>query len=62
MQAHLTKDGNKVLLKLSGRFNFNNHREFPAAVDQLVGDPGVNAVTIEFSALNTSTAPHWIYF
>jgi hypothetical protein len=23
MQAHLTKDGNKVLLKLSGRFDFN---------------------------------------
>jgi anti-anti-sigma factor len=51
MQAHLTKDGNKAVLKLSGRFDFNAHREFRAAVDPLVADPGVNALTIEFSAV-----------
>lgn len=39
MQAHLTKDGNKAVLKLSGRFDFNTHREFRAAVDPLVADP-----------------------
>ena len=51
MQAHLTKDGNKAVLKLSGHFDFNTHREFRAAVDPLVADPGVNALTIEFSAV-----------
>ncbi len=51
MQAHLTKDGNKAVLKLSGHFDFNTHREFRAAVDPLVADPGVNALTIEFSTV-----------
>ena len=44
MQAHVTKDGNKVLLKLSGRFDFSAYREFRVVVDPLVADPGVNAV------------------
>jgi HptB-dependent secretion and biofilm anti anti-sigma factor len=44
MQAHVTNDGNKVLLKLSGRFDFNTYREFRVVVDPLVADPGVNAV------------------
>jgi HptB-dependent secretion and biofilm anti anti-sigma factor len=44
MQAHVTNDGNKVLLKLSGRFDFNTYREFRVVVDPLVADPGGNAV------------------
>ena len=47
MQAHLTKDGNKVLLMLSGRFDFNTYREFRVVVDPLVADPGGQCGTIE---------------
>jgi hypothetical protein len=49
MQAHVTKDGNKVLLKLSGRFAFKTYREFRVVVDPLVADPGVNALRSNYT-------------
>ena len=49
MRATVTKDGNRVLIQLSGRFDFNTHREFRAAVEPLATDTGVAGVTIDFS-------------
>jgi len=49
MQVNVTQDGGKVLIQLSGRFDFNTHHEFRGAVEPLVTDAGVTAVTIDFS-------------
>lgn len=51
MQVNVTKDGDRVLIVLSGRFDFNTHREFRSAVEPLVTDVSVAAVTIDFSAV-----------
>ena len=48
MQAILTKDGLKAVIKLSGRFDFNAHREFRAAYDPLVVDASINSVVVDF--------------
>ncbi len=49
MQVNVTKDGGKVLIQLSGRFDFNTHHEFRSAVEPLATDAGVTVVTIDFS-------------
>ena len=49
MQTTLTKDGNKAILALAGRFDFNAHRDFRTAYDPLVADAGVSAVHVDFS-------------
>ncbi|HNM21387.1 MAG TPA: hypothetical protein PKJ66_02740, partial [Rhodocyclaceae bacterium] len=41
MQATVTKEGNKAVIKLSGRFDFNTHRDFRAAYEGLVGDAAI---------------------
>ena len=51
MQVNVTKDGDRALVRFSGRFDFNTHREFRSAVEPLVTDVGVAAVTIDFSAV-----------
>ena len=51
MQVNVTKDGNRVVILLSGRFDFNTHREFRSAVEPLVTDVGVVAITIDFSSV-----------
>lgn len=52
MQANVIKDGTKATIKLSGRFDFNTHREFRGAYEPLVADAQVRAVTVDFSAVD----------
>lgn len=52
MQANVIKDGAKATIKLSGRFDFNTHREFRGAYEPLVADAQVGAVTVDFSAVD----------
>lgn len=52
MQANVIKDGAKATIKLSGRFDFNTHREFRGAYEPLVTDAQVGAVTVDFSAVD----------
>lgn len=52
MQASVTKDGAKAVIKLSGRFDFNTHREFRSAYEPLVVDAGVREVQVDFSAVD----------
>ena len=52
MQANVIKDGTKATIKLSGRFDFNTHREFRGAYESLVADALVRAVTVDFSAVD----------
>lgn len=51
MQLDVTKDGGRVLVKLSGRFDFNTHRGFRSAVEPLLSDADVSAVIIDFSGV-----------
>ncbi len=52
MQASITKDAGKAVIKLSGRFDFNTHREFRSAYEPLVGDAETQAVVVDFSAVD----------
>jgi anti-anti-sigma factor len=49
MQASISKDAGKALIKLSGRFDFNTHREFRGAYEPLVGDAETRSVVVDFS-------------
>lgn len=51
MEAIVTRDGSRAVVKLAGRFDFNTHREFRAAIDPLVADVGVASVAIDFSGV-----------
>jgi anti-anti-sigma factor len=51
MEAIVTQDGSKAVVKLAGRFDFNTHREFRAAIDPLVADTSVGTVNIDFSGV-----------
>lgn len=52
MQATVTNDGGKALIKLSGRFDFNAHREFRAAYDPLVGEGAIKNVSVDFNGVD----------
>lgn len=52
MQTSVQKDADKATIKLSGRFDFNTHREFRAAYEPLVGDGAVRTVTVDFNGVD----------
>jgi len=52
MQTTVTKEGSKAVVKLTGRFDFNAHREFRTAYDPLVVDAGVSSVLVDFSGVD----------
>ena len=49
MHATVTKENNKALVRLSGRFDFNTHREFRNAVEPLVNEAAVSQLVIDFT-------------
>ncbi|GAA5183663.1 anti-anti sigma factor HsbA [Niveibacterium umoris] len=49
MDASVTTNDGKGLLKLSGRFDFNAHREFREGLDKLVGLQGVSGFTVDLA-------------
>lgn len=52
MQANVSKDTGKAIIKLSGRFDFNTHREFRGAYEPLVMDADVRSVIVDFTAVD----------
>lgn len=52
MQANVSNEGSKAVLKLIGRFDFNTHREFRGAYEPLVADPEVRSVTVDFAGVD----------
>ncbi|HEX6735045.1 MAG TPA: STAS domain-containing protein [Azonexus sp.] len=52
MQASISKDAGKAVVKLTGRFDFNTHREFRNAYEPLVGDADTRAVVVDFSGVD----------
>jgi len=49
MHATVTKENNRALVRLSGRFDFNTHREFRNAVEPLANEAAVTQVVIDFT-------------
>ena len=52
MQASVSKDGAKAVVKLAGRFDFNTHRDFRSACDPLVSDNSVLELVIDFEGVD----------
>jgi anti-anti-sigma factor len=52
MQTGVIKEGNKAVIKLSGRFDFNTHRDFRSAYEPLVIDSGIREVTVDFGSVD----------
>ena len=49
MHATVTRESSRALVKLSGRFDFNTHREFRSAIEPLANETGIAAVVIDFA-------------
>lgn len=52
MQTTVSKEGAKAFIKLSGRFDFNTHREFRGAYEPLVMESDVRVVTVDFAGVD----------
>jgi anti-anti-sigma factor len=52
MQASIQNEAGKAIVKLSGRFDFNTHREFRGAYEPLVADTSVRSVVVDFSGVD----------
>jgi len=52
MQAEISKDGNKAVIKLSGRFDFNTHRDFRSAYENVVADAAVREIQVDFTGVD----------
>lgn len=52
MHTNITKDGNKAVIKLSGRFDFNTHRDFRSAYEPLVADSAVREIRVDFEGVD----------
>lgn len=52
MQTNVSINNGDALLRLSGRFDFNSHRDFRAAYEPLIEDAAVKAVTIDLGSVD----------
>ena len=52
MQANVINEGGKAVIKLSGRFDFNTHRDFRSAYEPLVADASLRTVAVDFSGVD----------
>lgn len=52
MQTNVSKDGVRATIKLSGRFDFNTHRDFRSAYENVVTDASVREVQVDFAGVD----------
>ncbi len=52
MQASITKEAGVAEVRLSGRFDFNSHRDFRNAYEPLMSESDVRAVTIDMGGVD----------
>lgn len=52
MQTSVTKEAGLATIQLTGRFDFNTHREFRAAYEPLVADAQVRSVVVDFGGVD----------
>lgn len=50
---------NVARISMSGRFDFQVHREFKEAYTPLVDNAAVREIEVEMSKVDTSTVRHW---
>ncbi len=51
MHTNVTKADGEAVVRLSGRFDFNAHREFRAAYEPLMTDSSVRSVNIDMGGV-----------
>ena len=51
MRVKVTQGGSKAVLMLSGRFDFNSHRDFRGAYEPLVDEADVREVTLDLGGV-----------
>lgn len=51
MQVNVVKNAGTADLRLSGRFDFNAHREFRGAYEPLISDAQVRGINIDLGAV-----------
>jgi anti-anti-sigma factor len=52
MQITLDKKDNTARMRLNGRFDFNSHREFRGACDQVLQDKNNQEIEVDFSSVD----------
>lgn len=52
MQVNVVRNAAAVDLKLSGRFDFNAHREFRGAYEPVIADAQVRSINIDLAAVD----------
>ncbi|MBS1189648.1 MAG: anti-sigma factor antagonist [Rhodocyclaceae bacterium] len=52
MQTAVSAEGGRAVIKLSGRFDFNTHREFRSTYEPLIADVGVQGVAVDFAGVD----------
>lgn len=51
MQVNVVKESGRADLKLSGRFDFNAHREFRSAYEPVMADTEVKSLNVDLAAV-----------
>lgn len=51
MQISITSNSGTAELKLSGRFDFNAHREFRSAYESLVNDGSIRSINVDMAGV-----------
>ncbi len=49
MKIQTSKTDERATLRLSGRFQFDSHRDFRGAYDQVIADAGVKIIVLDFA-------------
>ncbi len=52
MQIQATQHNDTANLRLNGRFQFDSHREFRAAYEQVLSEPAVRTLVLDFSGVD----------
>jgi anti-anti-sigma factor len=51
MQVNIVKNSGQADMRLSGRFDFNAHREFRGAYEPLIADAEVKTLSVDLAAV-----------
>ena len=60
MEIKITSQGDNVLMHLSGRFDFNDHRLLKSTYDPILLMSGVKRIEINMSAIEYLDSRHWV--
>ena len=52
MHTTLEQENGKAVVKLSGRFDFNSHREFRASYEGVLGDANLREVVVDLAGVD----------